>query len=72
MSNLRFLLHLLILIHHLSALAKWGLELGNSGSLELPGRDTVRKHDIQFTIGLKVSLTSDYDDVVTYPALGFW
>jgi hypothetical protein len=70
MSDLRFLLHLLI--HHLSSLAQWGFELGNSGSLELSGRDTVRKHDIQFTVGLKVSLTSDYDGVVTNPALGLW
>jgi hypothetical protein len=68
-SDLRFLLH--FLIHHLSALAQWGLELGNSGSLELSGRDTVREHDIQFTVGLKVSLTSDRD-VVTHPALGLW
>jgi hypothetical protein len=68
MSNLRLLLH--FLIHHLGALAQWGLELGNSGSLELSGRDSVRKHDIQFTVGLKVSLTPTDDDSETYPALG--
>jgi hypothetical protein len=44
MRDLRLLLHLLI--HHLGALAQWGFELGNSGSFELSGRDTVRKQDI--------------------------
>jgi hypothetical protein len=70
MSDLRFLLHLLI--HHLSSLAQRGFELGNSGSLELSGRDTVRKQDIQFTVGLKVSLPYEDDDMMTYPALGLW
>jgi len=70
MRDLRLLLHLLI--HHLGALAQWRLELGNSGSLEFPSRDTIRKHNIQFTVGLKVSLTSDDDIVKTYPSLGFW
>jgi hypothetical protein len=70
MRNLRLLLHLLI--RHLSTLAQWGLKLGNSSSLELSGRDTIRKHDIQFTVGLKVSLTPSDDDTETYPALGLW
>jgi len=41
MRDLRLLLHLLV--HHLGAVAQWGLELGNSGSAELSGRDTVRE-----------------------------
>lgn len=44
MRDLRLLFRLLV--HHLSALAQWSFKLGNSGSLELPSRYTVRKHDI--------------------------